>query len=459
MSLKSKILLLSLLPLILMTGAILIVTGGHVQALADQEIKTFESNLMAAKRAELKNLVDAAMQSIKHVRERLDESPEEAQQAIRDILTEMTYGDDGYYFAYTPSGTNLVHPIQPELVGKNLYDLQDQNGKYVIRSLLTLANEGGGYYRYHWRKPSKTTIEEKLSYVVIIPELGWMMGTGVYIDDIAAQVKQARLEVDRNVRNSLFTILMILLGTMIVIVLLGIAINVHATSLANARLREVVHKYVQFQINQRRNFARELHDGINQLMVSVKFKVELAMEQLDSHPSKAYARLDEASHVLNRSIREVRRISHDLRPSMLDDLGLETALVSLKDDFCERTGIESDLKVKLPEHRLPDDIEITVYRIVQEALINIEKHAKASHVSLTLEADTDGVVVNVIDDGVGFDLRTREKTPYEGIGLTNMRERAEILGGSFSIKSRAKVGTRVTATFSLEPSGYKAPEG
>lgn len=114
-------------------------------------------------------------------------------------------------------------------------------------------------------------------------------------------------------------------------------------------------------------------------------------------------------------------------------------------DFAERTGIETNVKLELPEQRLPDDIEISLYRIAQEALTNIEKHAKAEHVGLRIWLREGYIWVEVSDDGIGFIASKTES----GIGLLNMRERTELLSGRFSLKSRAGLGTRIKAGFAI----------
>ncbi|SEQ90053.1 two-component system, NarL family, sensor kinase [Amphritea atlantica] len=445
-SLKTKMLLLSIIPLILVTVAITLISLSQARQLSEQEIKTFEENLLRSKRQELQHYVELAMTSIAHIVAEAEPGDKKAEAEVKEILHSMTYGEDGYFFVYDAGGVNLVHPIQPELVGKNLYDLQDRNGKYVIRNLLQLASEGGGFYRYIWRKPSKGGLEDKLSYVVQIPKLNWMMGTGLYIDDISKEVASTRLKVTHNIRNTFLTVVAILAGTVIVIALLGFGINIHASQLADARLRQVAHRYVQFQVAQRRNFARELHDGINQLMVSVKFRIELARNKLQTHDTKADIELSKGSEALNQAIQEVRRLSHDLRPILLDDLGLKSALHSLLDEFSERTGLKVSVHLDLPQQRLPDDIEITLYRITQEALTNIERHAQATSVALRLWKEDGMIWVEIKDDGQGFN---KHDNVGEGIGLLNMRERTELLSGHFSVRSKPGSGTRIRAGFTL----------
>ncbi len=201
-------------------------------------------------------------------------------------------------------------------------------------------------------------------------------------------------------------------------------------------------------MSQRRNFARELHDGINQLMVSVKFRIELARDKLEQPEQRALAELEKGSDVLNQAIQEVRRISHDLRPILLDDLGLESALHSMTDDFAERTGITVDVSLDLPVQRLTDDIEITLYRVTQEALTNVERHANARQVWLTVWQKDSMIWVEVKDDGKGFSCSAQGSDDC-GIGLMNMRERTEILSGDFSVRSKPGMGTRVRAGLAL----------
>ncbi|MFY0677372.1 MAG: cache domain-containing protein [Neptuniibacter sp.] len=444
-SLKTKVLLLSIVPLILVTVAITLISLNQARSLSEQEISTFEENLLRSKRQELEHYVEMASNAIEHVVRKSSPGDVEAETEVKRILSELTYGDDGYFFVYDPRGINLVHPIQPELVGQDLINLQDSNGKYVIRDLLAIAEKGGGFYRYLWRKPSKGDLEDKLSYVVQIPKYKWMMGTGLYIDDIAKEVAATRLKVTRNIRNTFFTVVVILAGTVIIIALFGVAINMHASQLADERLRELAHRHVQFQVGQRRNFARELHDGINQLMVSVKFRLELARDKLNKQDSSAVNDLEKGCDVLNMAIQEVRRVSHDLRPIQLDDLGLETALYSMCKEFSERTDISTNVRIKLPEQRLPDDVEITIYRLAQEALTNIEKHAEAQNVSLRIWQRERFIWVEITDDGKGFVPEQQES----GIGLLNMRERTELISGHFSMRSKPGSGTRVRAGFAI----------
>lgn len=171
-----------------------------------------------------------------------------------------------------------------------------------------------------------------------------------------------RAEVNRNIRNTFFTVLVIMSVAVVLVVLLGVAINLHENRLADSRLRRLAHRSILANVADRRRFSRELHDGINQLMVSVLYRIELAQRKLKQGNRDGLGDLEKGHQVLNEAIQEVRRISHDLRPTMLDDLGPAAALEGLLGQFMERTGIQLNLDMRLPGEALPEDVEITVYR-------------------------------------------------------------------------------------------------
>ena len=447
MSLRTKILLLALVPLMLVTTSITLISVQQVRSLSETEIAIFEHNLLESKRTELQHYVSLALSSISPIVSAHSVDDYQARAQVKQILDAITYGSDGYFFVYDQQGNNLVHPAQPELVGKNLIDMQDTRGNFVIRSLLELSEQGGGYHHYMWNKPSTGLESEKISYVIDLPEWGWMLGTGLYIDDIARDVAKIRQEVGKNIRNTFFTVLAITTVTAALIVVFVILFNVHEHRLADSRLKELVHKTVQFQESERRRFSRELHDGINQLMVSAKFRIELGASKAAKLTDAAQEDLTKATDVLNEAIQEVRRISRDLRPSVLDDLGLLPAMTALLEEFRLRTEIQVQQKTPPCRMRLPEQIETTLYRITQEALTNIERHADASEITVATGWNGNTFWLSVADNGNGFNVR--EVMAGRGIGLRNMQERTEFLAGEFIIDSAPRGGTRIKAIFPM----------
>lgn len=221
--------------------------------------------------------------------------------------------------------------------------------------------------------------------------------------------------------------------------------RLHAETAERRRLEEQLHsvpnQILQAEDAERRRIARELHDGVNQILASVKFR----LLHLESTMPEQAATFAELAKLLERALNEVRRISQNLRPSELDDFGLLPAAAGLISDFEERTKVRVEFQRGTIAKRLPSDVELALYRVLQEALVNVEKHAAASVVTVALFADANFATLNVRDDGRGFSERAKQ----EGVGLINMRERAHALGGVFAIKSRPGKGAEISVHLKL----------
>jgi len=450
LSYKTKIALLTLIPLIIAITAISVATTQQTRQLAQIQANVFETELLASKKAELRNYMELAYSAIKSVYENPHISEKSAKQEVYAILKSMEFGEDGYFFVYDYDGVNIAHPRKPQLEGKNLYDFQDDNGKYLIRELIDKAKQGGGYTRYLWDKPSGGKSVEKLSYSIGLDKWQWMVGTGLYIDDIEKGVKGIKSKASKTTRNTLLLTSMIAIAATLLIALTGFLINLSESKLATRKMRELTHKTVNFQEDERKRVSRELHDGINQLLVSISYKLDRVKSKLSKlKPQDATQdineAIDDAGDILRSSMQEVRRISRDLRPTLLDDLGLEAAIESLTNDFSERTGIQVDIQNNYQNKRLPQEIETAFYRIIQEAVNNIEKHAlSAKHVILRIERKGRYITLSISNDGVGFDKNTLDITnPDRGLGLRNMQDRTELLEGYMSVNSSPDKGTTV----------------
>ncbi|TGN40458.1 cache domain-containing protein [Marinobacter confluentis] len=444
MSLRTKLILLALVPLLIVTGIFSIVTLHQGERLTERELQIFEQNLRRSKETALKDYVSIMRTAVEFVRQN-STTEEEAQDRVRALMQKAFFSDDGYFYAYTKDGVNVVHAAQPQLVGRQMFDFQDRSGDYLIRELISIAENGGGYYQYLWNQPTTGKEVDKVGYVEQIEDWQWMFGTGLYIDDIASEMRLIEAGVDANVRQTLVAILVALIVSICIILIAVVLFNVHEHRLADQNLKELSHRTVQHQEEERRRVSRELHDGINQLLVSVKYRLETAMKQIPQTNTAIQESLAKGDEGLKHAIHEVRRISHDLRPSVLDDLGLLAALNHLLADFRERNDITTYLDIQSPKSEISEEVATTLYRIVQEALSNIEKHARASRVAVSLEEDAEGLFLCISDNGMGID----KKDAYAkvGIGLRNMRERVEFLGGSFEVLPGQISGTRIMASF------------
>jgi two-component system NarL family sensor kinase len=213
-------------------------------------------------------------------------------------------------------------------------------------------------------------------------------------------------------------------------------------------LRSLPNEILIAQETERRRIAAELHDGVNQLLASIKFR----LAHLDGKVNGEAAELvKQGCEILERAVNEVRRISKNLRPSELDDFGLIPAVEELLQEFRKRSKVLIEFKRGQLTRRLPPQVELTIYRILQEALANIEQHAQARHALISLNVDARFVTLNVVDDGIGFtenDAAAAGKRD-RGLGIINMRERAESLDGIFEIKSTVGKGTEIVVHVKL----------
>lgn len=445
MSLSIRIGLIIILPLLLMTAAIVWVMEAQSQSFLFEQSNLLRESLRTTKKEALRNYVALAEQALKPILSNSALTEAQALDESRRILNSMTFGNHGYYFLYDQTGKNLVHPLKPELQGKQLIDFQDQNKKFVIRDLLSASlnvDSEKHFEDYYWEKtPNNPEQAPKLGYVTRLAPWSWMLGTGLYLDDIKQEEQQLQEQVQMNVRKNLNIILLALGLTTFSIFLMMLMVNVHEVRLGNRRLREAAHNFVNLQVQERRRFARELHDGINQFLVAIKYRIESGLKQADQSTGQHRAPLEQSLALLDQSILEIKRISHALRPVLLDDLGLEQALESLIQQFQERTYISVQRVYKL-QSKLPDEIETTVYRVIQESFTNIERHAKASLVELHLIEQSGQLKLILKDNGVGFNS---DKLSIKGMGLSNMRERIELLGGVFNLISKANQGTVLQA--------------
>ena len=351
-------------------------------------------------------------------------------------------GDDGYFFMYDKDGLNIVHPKEPYRVGKTWWDMEDNAGNKVIQELLKNAQHGGDFYRYNWRQPSKGISEEKMSYSVYIDRWDWMLGTGVYLNEVNQQLSDIQTEIDKHIHTTKRIILVVALTSIFIIFISGIIINLNHKKRAEAKISELGQRVIDVQEEENRHISRELHDGIIQILISIKYSIEATGLFLKKQNVNKPEPLLQAEENLALAIQDVRRISHHMHPQILDELGLSSAIEALVNDFTKQTSINVTVNKPSLRKLLPDYINTTLYRVVQESLTNIRKHAKAHNVVIDLSVQSKWFTLLIKDDGIGFDIDTQINST-NGIGLRNLAERVEYHMGHFDISS-SKKGTITT---------------
>jgi PAS domain S-box-containing protein len=209
------------------------------------------------------------------------------------------------------------------------------------------------------------------------------------------------------------------------------------------RLQNLSQRLVEVQETERRRIARELHDEIGQALTALKIDLQTMQRSPAALPLAPY--LEETVGIVERTLQQVRNLSLDLRPSLLDDLGLVPALRWCVDRQAQRAGINVQFAAEPLEKRLPADVETTCFRVVQEALTNVVRHAQARQVSIELQRRDEDLLVAIRDDGVGFDVQRalQRATRGESLGLPGMQERVLLAGGQIEIESAPAHGTEV----------------
>ena len=448
LSYGQKVFLLATVPLVLAVALISLVVTSQSRQLAEREIAVLENQLIEAKQDELKNYLSIARTAVVNTYGRAAPDDEDAKLAVSRELAAMLYGQDGYFFVFDYDGTNLVAPRQTELINKNWSGLKDGNGVPITDELIKIARTGGGYHSFEWPKPSTGELGQMVVYVNGLQDWRWVVGTGIFIDDVVQSVAAARADVEERINRTSLYILIIASIAVLGVFLSGLVLNLRERRLADVKLKALTQRIIDTQEEERGRVARELHDGISQMLVGVRYALELTRRRIGLGDDRSGDSLEKGIDGLGGAIQEVRRISRDLRPGVLDDLGLGPALQALTDDFSTRTSIPIEFETVVFRNRLDQEARIALYRIAQEALTNIERHAQASNVSVSLKGNRRGALLRISDDGTGMIWPAAARGKATGLGLRNMQERIEQLGGSLRVMS-SDAGTTIDAQVPL----------
>ncbi|MDW6016885.1 cache domain-containing protein [Vibrio plantisponsor] len=448
-----NIILLSIVPLIIVVAIVAAILFSQAKQLVEDQVQLTRNNILAAKKQELQQYVEMAVKSIMPYYHDESLSDEHAKQIVAEKLSQLTYGVDGYFFVYNWKGDAIVLPYQPERIGVNWWEVEDVKGKKLLQELIRVGRAGGGFVDYLWHKPSTKEPLPKLSYAISLDKWQWMVGTGVYLDDIERQVSHMQNGYDQNVGRTSSALFFVMLISISVIAALGASLNLNIRRLANEQLSVLNQQIIDSQENERQRVSRELHDGVNQLLVAAKYRLDNVGKEL--HQEQQVRELDASKRVMEQAIVELRRISRDLRPPQLDDLGLVAGIEAYINDMRQRTELELVFEHDIDGVEMVQEVETTLYRVIQEAVHNVEKHAQAQGVDIIMQREGQLLILTVSDDGIGIAPTIakpgkRNKPNLEHMGLQNMKDRIHAIGGTFAVSSIPGEGTEIRVSLNME---------
>lgn len=219
---------------------------------------------------------------------------------------------------------------------------------------------------------------------------------------------------------------------------------------AERKLAQLSRSVLMAQESERARVARDLHDELGQILTALRLELGLLQKRLARSPEQGDEAWRGVTELVTASAQELRRVCQGLRPPLLDDLGLGPAVEQMVERYEERTGIPVALELRLvdPDPPLRAEVALCAYRILQESLTNANRHAQATQVSVSLLRKEKGLHLSIYDNGRGFE---EERLGHDGAGLTGMRERAHLVGGTLEIRSVPEEGTRITFHVPLAP--------
>ncbi len=448
MNYKTKLIFIALLPIILISAATIIIVNVQSARLGAAQGEIVKKMYLDLKRNELKNYIQLARGAITPMYNSTLKTRRQAQRGATDILRKMSYGKDNYFFVYDKTGTNIVNPRLTYFVGNNWLGLEDGDGKHIVRDMIKIGEQGGGFYEHVWRKPSSGGYVNKLGFSTYFPRWDWMLGTGIYLDEVTEKVNTVQAELQNSIRQTRYVLAFLMVGAIAVTTLILAGLQLSEQRMADARLKRLTSRIVDIQEDERKRVSRELHDSISQLLVSAKYGIETALGHTRKG-SRVSRPITDSITAINEAISEVRRISIGLRPSILDDIGLAVAIKALGAEFGSHSDFNVTVDAQSVQNLLSDEAKTALYRVVQEALTNAAKHSGAKNISITLRLKKSKIQLDIQDDGRGSPLGIRFLKETRGLGLRNMQERIDNFGGDirfFDLKPSG-FGIRVTLPF------------
>ncbi|EGS63226.1 methyl-accepting chemotaxis protein [Vibrio paracholerae HE-09] len=324
---RTKLLLLTVVPLILITALMTIVNSWSAHNALEQELNQYREQLIDSKKAELKAYLMMGVTTVKALYE--SDKQGENKEAAKTLLKAMRFDSDGYFFAYNSQGINILHAINPALEGKNLYGMKDENGVEVIAGLIRSSKSGDGFLNFSWHKPTINAQAPKLGYAEYLPKWDWVLGTGIYIDDIDIQVAEFRAQREAQSAEQLWSILgLSVVGLIITIIVVSLLVSRGVAPLQHvvASLQDVAagegDLTVRLKVESQDEvgevakafnaFMDKLHPLIQDIRTSAE-EVQYAAGELDSQTTQSSQQMNDHSLETDKVVTAVTEMSATAR--------------------------------------------------------------------------------------------------------------------------------------------------
>ncbi|MGH1487622.1 MAG: cache domain-containing protein [Cellvibrionaceae bacterium] len=449
LSFKSKILILTVIPIIVVSILIVSVSVIHITRLGERNLSEFRDHSLDQRKNELKGYTRLALSAFEEIYKNADADDMVAQERVKEMIRKLEFSKDGYFYVIDYAGTNRAHPRAPQLEGKNIWDLQDPNGKYLTRGLVNNAKLGDGFTEYQWNKPSKEAKGDKIpidkiSYTQPLDKWEWVYGTGLYVDDIDANVLALSQKIEKDIQNSIILTCLIALGFVLLIIAVVYKFTLNESRMADDQLQQLSRRRLQIQEEERKIVTSQLKNNIKTPLAVVHAKMQKIFSSTKNVPDSFMKMYGSIGDVL----RNVNQFSDDIGVDVYDDESdLEAAVLALTNRFEKNHKIQIQTTVKLYGQKLAYNTKAATLSVLEESLRNIVNHANSKVVKIRLLVRGSEISLEVTDDGIGFDTKALRKG--NGLGIADMRERLSTLRGQLLIHSQEGVGTIIKAKMPL----------
>lgn len=456
-SLKYRMMLLAMLPTLLVSVAISGFAIFETQNFGQMNNSAFREQMLELRRNELRSYTLLAESAIDAYYENSILPPFEAQQAAKAVIRKLSYGPSGYFFVNDYRGKTLVHGAKQALEGRDLWDLQSKDGKYLIRDIDQAAKDGSGFTSYMWDKPGFAEPVDKISYVKTLDKWDWIIGTGLYIDDIEAVHSQLNKQLDDNLWESIWVFLGLSGLSLLLAALLFGRLSLKQGDNADHKLKALSDQVNRAQEHERLAIAAEIDDGVREHLLGLKERLPELL--LDKGVGDEVIELLAAE--VDKATKPIQQISHTLNPRSLEAHGLAYGL----DILCKQYNDRGQVPVKLYQQgelgsRLPVEVEWELYRVIQDVMRFVEQSDGEGKIVIRTSFAEDSVQISLLEDRVGFDPKSNSRSGSDlaALLLNSVMARIERIRGEVAAFGTKGTGTLLkikidlaTAVEELEP--------